>query len=101
MGAVGSLYINISAKNENLTKGLKKAQGDLLSFKNVVKTLTIAEGFNLAKNAVMSFGRAIEQNVSDSFKTIADFTRMSDRLGISTEALVGYADKAEDAGMEA
>ena len=100
MGSIGSLYVSINANDDNLRKGMKKTEESLLSFKNIVKTLAIAEVFNLATDAVKSLGRELGASMKEAADHITRVARLSDILNISTERLIGWGKAADDAGMD-
>lgn len=91
--AAGNLWINLGLRSAAFDKGLKRSKTNLRGFGSAVKGM----GRSLLTVAgIGGFGMLIRQQL----KTIDSTAKLSDRIGITTEALVALQHGASIAGVE-
>jgi hypothetical protein len=100
MAVIGTLVAKLNMDSRGFTRGSQKAQGGmskLASSANRLGVAAAATGAAMAAAAVYGMGRMVKE----SFKTIDVLAKTSDKLGITTEALVGLRSAAGLTGVSA
>lgn len=91
MAKVGELLVDVLARTTGLQKGLKKGQQSMQQFKKVAG--------NIAAGIAAAFSINALRNMIDDFAELGDmFDKMSQRTGVSVEALSGLKFAAEQSG---
>lgn len=101
MALVGTIAANLSAGTAQFEAGMNKAKGILKSFAGDFKSIgNIAAGFTLA-NIVAKAASSFTGLVTNTVSAIDAQAKLSDQLGISTEALAGLQLAGDLAGLSA
>jgi hypothetical protein len=98
MASAGTLYVTVAAQTDPLTRGLKKSRAEVKSFANFTTSTLSKMGAGVA--GVL----AVDQLADAFFRTAESIDSVgsaSERLGVSTEALVGLQHGAELSGVSA
>ena len=91
MAKVGELLVDVLARTSGLQKGLKKGQQSMQQFKKVAG--------NIAAGIAAAFSINALRNMINDFAELGDmFDKMSQRTGVSVEALSGLKFAAEQSG---
>lgn len=91
MAKVGELLVDVLARTSGLQKGLKKGQQSMQQFKKVAG--------NIAAGIAAAFSINAIRNMISDFAELGDmFDKMSQRTGVSVEALSGLKFAAEQSG---
>ncbi len=101
MSTIASLAVSLSIQTAAFTAGLKKGGASL---KNFVGSLSDMKGALASVGAAVGVGAAVNslrELTSHSMEAIDVNAKMSDKLGISTEALIGLQHAAALAGSSA
>lgn len=96
MATVGALNVILSASSAQFSAGLKRARSDMRSFTRFVTSSTslIAGALGIGIS-----GFAIKQFIGGQMEAMDVTAKLSDRLGITTESLVGLQHAADLAGV--
>jgi hypothetical protein len=103
MATIGSLVVNLGLASASFSSGLKSAQTSLSKFQSGIKSFAtsttgiltgVAGAFGVALGA-----SALKQFIGGQMEAIDQVAKLSDRLGITTEALVGLQHGADLAGI--
>ena len=91
MAKVGELLVDVLARTTGLQKGLKKGETQMQRFKQVAG--------NVAAGIAAAFSINALRNMINDFAELGDsFDKMSQRTGVSVEALSGLKFAAEQSG---
>lgn len=90
MASAGTLYVNIAANTQKLTKGLAAARAQVNKFGRLA--------FGGMATAATVAGAAVVKSFRDVAPEIDNIAKASDRLNVSTRALSGLAHAAELSG---
>ena len=91
MAKVGELLVDVLARTTGLQKGLKKGETQMQKFKQVAG--------NVAAGIAAAFSINALRNMINDFAELGDsFDKMSQRTGVSVEALSGLKFAAEQSG---
>lgn len=98
MATIGSLAVNIVARTDRLTKGLRQAEKSVKGFATriVSATAKVAKFGAAITAAGVAAGTVFVRNQLAAMDAIA---KTSDRLGITTEALTGLMHASDLAGI--
>ena len=99
MAFIGTLVTNLKVKTASFTKGMRKGKRGLSSFsKSVQSTNRMLKGLAAAMAGFFAL-RALKRFVTDALKTIDVTAKVSDKLGIATEKLIGLRRAAKLTGV--
>ncbi len=99
MAFIGTLVTNLKVRTDKFTKGMRKGRKGLSAFtKSVQSTNRMLKGLAVAMAGFFAF-RALKRFVSDAMKTIDVTAKVSDKLGIATEKLIGLRRAAKLTGV--
>ena len=97
MATVGSLIYNLKARTDDFAKGTKKAESLAASASNKIKGVFDRIVFNID---LIHVARSLKTLVTSAGDHISKVNDAADRLGASTEGLIGYSHAAQLAGVE-
>lgn len=98
MATIGNLAVMLSANASGLVKGLDQGKSALAGFAKAAAA--VAAGTLLA-DAVTSGVAALKDWTTQAFGTIDTAFDLSDRFGLTTEALIGFQHAADQSGASA
>ena len=91
MANIATLSVSVTAQTDKFHKGMKKVAAEIGSLASSFVTFgTVAAGAAAAGLTLL---------VKDSMASIAAIAKLSDRMGITTEALVGFQHAADLSGV--
>jgi len=105
MATIGSLVVNLGLASASFSSGLKSAQSSLSKFQSGITSFATSTT-GILTGVAGAFGVAIGANamktlIGGQMEAIDQVAKLSDRLGITTEALVGLQHGADLAGVSA
>jgi hypothetical protein len=104
MATLGSLIVNVLANTSNFAKGMARARAELASFSGVSSRVKEATSGLNGVLAAVGVGFSMHQVISglnETANSIDHLADVSDRIGITTENLIGLQHAASYSGIEA